>query len=1075
LSLAAWSANGIKDIGFTASIIVILLAGLLLGWKAGVLVTLLSILAGWFFAYAEANELLITRYDEPIGMAVDTSLVFIIIAVLLTLTISSLSSALKKARESEQSLANNNQELQAIQDQLEMRVAEQTRDLALAAEIGRNIAQTRDVDDLLKSSVERIRSRFDLYYAQIYLTNDYKTGLELTAATGSVGEYLLAQGHRLAIDAKSINSLAALEKRPVIVSDTAQSPLFKPNPSLPYTRSEMAIPLLAGQNVLGVLDLQATNTGALSEDNLPAFEALAGQIAIALENASLFREQARLTDALKENTEREAENARFLDSVIENLPVMLFVKDAENLRFLRWNKAGSDLIGLPAEAFIGKTDYDFFPEDEAEFFIRKDREVLNNGVLVDIPEEPIQTVDKGTRLLHTVKVPILDAAGKAQYLLGVSQDITEQKEAEKMLGERVKELNLLNEIGRKTDEKPAITEFLAFIAGRIPGGMMYPELCCAAITLDGDIYGEPQAIDLPCQMVEGLRLDGELVGRVYIAYTENRVFLNEESALIGDIGRRITNYIVNQRLLARVQHTVEGLQTVAEVGAAITTTMNPNQLLQSIVDLTKTQFGFYHAHIYLYEESSNTLVLAAGAGDIGRQMVAESRQIPLTAPRSLVARSAREQKALVVGDVQAEPGFLAHPLLPETQSELAVPLTVGGLLLGVLDIQSSEKNGFTAEDVNVQMTLASQIAVALQNAGQYQQTQDALEEVSALQKTLTREGWQAFITAVDRPIQGFSASHEGIQPIMAAARPPTNGHQDDNSLVYPISVQGTAIGHLGLKTSKKELTADDLALVESITAQVAEALERARLFEQTESARSQTEALFSGSEQVVRAATPDDVLQAVVQSTSLHEYERASLHLFNQPWQSVQPESMVMAAFWRRDGQPSILPVGVSMPLAQYPIVQYLQREEPLVFKDILADPRVDENTRSLFIDILGMRSVLAVPLVAGDQWIGFVLGYSDEPYHILESNLRQITSLAGQAATVIQSQQLYQQARTRAEREQILRQVSDRVYAAPDAENVLRTAAREIGEALGLETFIYLENEPDNAVDTAALEPETA
>jgi GAF domain-containing protein len=163
------------------------------------------------------------------------------------------------------------------------------------------------------------------------------------------------------------------------------------------------------------------------------------------------------------------------------------------------------------------------------------------------------------------------------------------------------------------------------------------------------------------------------------------------------------------------------------------------------------------------------------------------------------------------------------------------------------------------------------------------------------------------------------------------------------------------------------------------------------------------------------------------------------------------------------------------MPLAQYPIVQHLQREEPLVFKDILADPRVDENTRSLFIDILGMRSVLAVPLVAGDQWIGFVLGYSDEPYHILESNLRQITSLAGQAATVIQSQQLYQQARTRAEREQILRQVSDRVYAAPDAENVLRTAAREIGEALGLETFIYLENEPDNAVDTAALEPETA
>lgn len=1071
LVLVAWSANGLKDIGFTALIIVILLAGLLEGWKAGVLVTVLTILVGWFFAYAEANELLITRYDAPYNQAIDTTVIFLIISVLLTLIIDSLSRALKQARESEQSLAASNQELQTIQDQLEVRVAEQTRDLALAAEIGQSIAQIRDLDDLLKNSVERIRSRFDLYYAQIYLTNDYSTGLELTAATGSAGEYLLAQGHKLAIDAHSINGLSALEKRTVIVSDTAQSSLFKPNPSLPYTRSEMAVPLLLGESVRGILNLQSTTPGGLSEANLPAFEALAGQLAIALENAFLFREQERLADALKKNTRRQEENNRFLDSIIDNLPTRLFVKDAKDLRYLRWNKAGAELLGIPTETVIGKTDLDLFPEDMARFYMEADRKTLSKGVIFDVPEEIIDSPE-GQRLLHTINVPILDNEGNPQYLLGISEDITEQKEAEKQLSTRIKELNLLNEIGRKTDEQPDITEFLTFIAERIPNGMQYTEVCQASITLDGITYGAAEAINLPCHIIEGLRIDGELVGRVVIAYTEDHVFLNEESALIGDIGRRITNFIANQRLVARVQATAEGLQTVAEVGTAITTTLEPRQQLQNIVDLTKDKFGFYHAHIYLYDDISDSLILSAGAGEIGRKMVSESRQIPLSAPRSLVAKSAREGAALVVGNVKTDPGFLAHPLLPETKSELAVPLITGGLLLGVLDIQSSEIDGFSAGDINVQTTLASQIAVALQNAEQYQQTQNALEEVNALQKAITREGWQAFLTAANRPVQGFLASQEGIQTITEPES--ANGHGAPDTLTYPISVQGAAIGHLGIKAADKTLSAEDLALVEAISDQVAEALERARLFEETETARSQTQALFSGSEQVVRATNLDEILHALIFATRLQDYERVSLFFFDRllgPGEKAK--SLMLSAVWRKDRQESVTPIGSIFPVDQYPILKYLERDKTFFVDDLIQDESVGKNTKNLIVDGLGMRSVLAVPLVVGNNWLGFILGYALKPQHLRANDIRQITSLTGQAATVAQSQRLYQDAQARAEREQILRQVSDRVYAAPDAETVLRTAAREIGQALGLETFIYLEDEVDEGEQQHSFTPQ--
>jgi len=123
----------------------------------------------------------------------------------------------------------------------------------------------------------------------------------------------------------------------------------------------------------------------------------------------------------------------FLTSIIDNLPHMVFVKEAAELRFVRFNKAGEVLLGMTSAELIGKNDYDFFPPDEADFFTAKDREVLARGAVVDIPEESIHTRAHGRRLLHTKKIPILDADGHPLYLLGISEDITERKQAEEAL------------------------------------------------------------------------------------------------------------------------------------------------------------------------------------------------------------------------------------------------------------------------------------------------------------------------------------------------------------------------------------------------------------------------------------------------------------------------------------------------------------------------------------------------------------------------------------------------------------------------------------------------------------------
>jgi PAS domain S-box-containing protein len=163
--------------------------------------------------------------------------------------------------------------------------------------------------------------------------------------------------------------------------------------------------------------------------------ALASAIFIALLRAAHREMRARGSaenDLLESN--------RFMDSLIENLPVMVFIKDARTLRYVRQNRATLDLLGLSRADVIGKNDHDFLPAEQADFILAKDREVLDAGRLVDIPEQRIDSLHLGTRILHTMKMPILDERGEPKFLLGISVDITASKLAEQAIRELNAEL-----------------------------------------------------------------------------------------------------------------------------------------------------------------------------------------------------------------------------------------------------------------------------------------------------------------------------------------------------------------------------------------------------------------------------------------------------------------------------------------------------------------------------------------------------------------------------------------------------------------------------------------------------------
>ena len=225
----------------------------------------------------------------------------------------------------------------------------------------------------------------------------------------------------------------------------------------------------------------------------------------------------------------------------------------------------------------------------------------------------------------------------------------------------------------------------------------------------------PQELSL----VQPLMVRGETIGQ--LAAAGDQPLAQEDVDLTAAIATQVSVQLEAMRLTEELQRRAYELATVATVSTTASTLRDPGQLLQTVVDLTKERFGLYHAHIYLLDASGKNLLLAAGAGEVGRKMVEDGWSIPLDHERSMVSQAARAIKSVVENDVfhDKESAHLSNRLLPNTRSEMAIPIMVGGLVLGVFDVQADVPNRFSDEDANIYTTLTSQVGVALQNARLY--------------------------------------------------------------------------------------------------------------------------------------------------------------------------------------------------------------------------------------------------------------------------------------------------------------------------------------------------------------------
>jgi PAS domain S-box-containing protein len=313
----------------------------------------------------------------------------------------------------------------------------QNQYLAALQETALGLVSRLELNELLQDIVSRAGALVGTNNGYVFLLNPETDEMTMRVGVGVYENFVGTRATRGVALAGRVWASGA----PVVVDDYQTWGGRLPDPSRDVLRAVIGVPLKSRERVSGILGLAhldaAKRFGAEELDLLTRFAALA---AVALDNAQLYesaqRELAQRRAAEKQLEAEIAERKQaqfFLDSIVDSLPTMLFVKEANELRFVRWNKAGEEITGHSRGEFIGKNDYDFFPKEEADFFVSKDRQTLASGQTLDIPEEPIQVKDGTLRWLHTRKVPIWDAAGKPAYLLGISEDITERKRAEDAL------------------------------------------------------------------------------------------------------------------------------------------------------------------------------------------------------------------------------------------------------------------------------------------------------------------------------------------------------------------------------------------------------------------------------------------------------------------------------------------------------------------------------------------------------------------------------------------------------------------------------------------------------------------
>ncbi|GAB4501408.1 MAG: hypothetical protein Fur0035_09500 [Anaerolineales bacterium] len=336
-----------------------------------------------------------------------------------------------------------------------------------------------------------------------------------------------------------------------------------------------------------------------------------------------------------------------------------------------------------------------------------------------------------------------------------------------------------------------------------------------------------------------------------------------------------------EKTSALEQRRLTQLQAISDVSQKIASIRDIGELLQTLTQIVSAQFGFYHVGIFLKDSSGEYAVLSASNSKGGKKMLRRNHKLRLG--EGIVGTALKSGLPRIALNTGEDAAYFHNPDLPETRSELALPLQTGSTLIGVLDVQSVSAEAFSQDDLQTLGTLANQVAIAIENARLFSDSTRALDEAQTVYKQYLQREWAR--SAAESSFAGFRNSPLGPQALSAALDLPeirqaasqgspfsAKKGESNAVLAVPLKVRDQVIGVLNIRAADEvsEISQDEMDLVQAVAERVGLSLENARLFEET-SRRAEREKTVSEITSKIRSTNdPGEMLQI-----ALDEIKRA--------------------------------------------------------------------------------------------------------------------------------------------------------------------------------------------------------
>jgi signal transduction histidine kinase/CheY-like chemotaxis protein len=797
-------------------------------------------------------------------------------------------------------LSASHNELERWGHELENRVEDRTHELAAAsqrmqrratqlqisAEVAHIITSLRGLDELLPEVTQLISARFGWYHVGIFLVDRGAEFAVLRAASSGGGQQMLARGHRLRVGEQGIVGEVAKTGRPRIALDVGIDAVYFDNPDLPHTRSEMALPLVAGGEIIGALDVQSTEPAAYDEEDVALLSTLADQVAIAITNARVFEEaQQALAEVQKiqrQYVEREwtAVRAQQRDLAFEYRRVGAERSEAPPSPEIEMALAQGGVVALDPSTPGSDNGHQVRVRAALAAPIKLRDQII--GVLdLQETEESRYWTDDEVALVQAVSDQVALALENARLLEAEQQ----QRQAAEALREAAVVLSstlefdelaqrILDQIGQVI---PSDARNLMLVEGdyvRVVNSTGYERFGAADLLLDlrlpmsdmvtlremketlrpvviPDTEAYPGWTVMPelewlhSYVGAPILARGELIGLLNVDSATRGYFRQEHGELLAAFASQAAIAIENAQLVAETSRRAGQLATLNRIGLAITSALDLGEVITALYERIRAIIPMSAFYVALYDEPGETIEFPLFI-ERGQRMDMPGRS--LRENPGFTGHIIQTRQPLYIPDTDAE----ADEMTPlnivvgeeHTRSFMGVPLIFRGEVLGVLSAQASEADAYTSADLELLMTIATQASIAIQNARAYERLVETAEELREIDRLKTQ-----FLANMSHELRTPLNSIIGFSRVMLKGidGPLTDLQEADLSSIYNSGQHLLSLINSILDMSKIEAGKMDLSF------------EEVRLDDVFKSVLSTTRALVKDEPIELRSEIPDDL------------------------------------------------------------------------------------------------------------------------------------------------------------------------------------------------------------------------